>query len=277
MTRSLLLTPLAALFLVTGNPQPASNAEEAPTKMKNTFDQWHDFPTGRIVEFSGHAWRVKGSGPEVRYGPGGFPFGPSEQSVWVDQRGRLHLKALQIDGAWHSAEVRITEFLGHGDYRFTTAGRVDDLDPNLTFGLFLWEYVADHDQRFHNENSASEFDIEFGRWKDPARFPLQFVCQPYHREGNLWSYDLKLDAPDAVCTHAFRWLPDRVECRGWLGGPEAEHDPHAQRANWTYRGPDNGTGKPQVHLNLWCNEEPPARGEPVEVIVERFEFIPAEN
>ncbi len=268
---------IAAGWLSLLGSQQTLLAKEAKQEAHETVNQWGDFPTGRTIEFSGYTWRVKGSTPDVRYGPGGFPFGADERTVWVDDRGRLHLKVSQIDGVWHSAEVRLTEYLGHGDYRFTTAGRVDELDLNLTFGLFIWEYVARFRERSRHENAASEFDIEFGRWKDPERFPMQFVCQPFQPEGNLWAYDLKLTDDADVCTHAFRWLPDRVECRGWLGGLDAESDPEAQLADWTYRGRDNPKGKPQVHINLWCNGEPPARGEPVEVIVERFEFLPAED
>ncbi len=236
-------------------------------------DQWSDFPTGREIEFSGYTWRVKGSGPERRYGPGGFPFGPTEQSVWVDDDGRLHLRVTEIDGVWHSAEVRLVDALGHGDYRFTTVGRVDDIDPNLVFGLFLWEYQASYEGS-DERNVANEFDIEFSIWKDSARAPGQFVCQPWTRADNLHGFRFSIADDDALSTHAFRWQSDRVACRGWHGGSEAEMDPEAQIVAWTYEGPHIPEGAPQIHLNLWCFREPPARGESQEVILDRFEFIP---
>ncbi len=239
-------------------------------------DQWHDFPTGRTIEFSGYTWRVKGLDAETTYGPGGFPFGPTEESVWVDEQGRLHLQVVEIDGVWYSAEVRLTEALGYGDYRFTTRGRVDDLDPNLIFGLFIWEYQASY-EGIEDSNVANEFDIEFGTWKDPDRAPAQFVCQPWQRKENLHPYWFSLKDDEALSTHAFRWRPDGVDCRSWRGGAESETDAEARLTTWTYEGPDIPTGSPQVHLNLWCLNEPPARGASQTVVIERFEFVPYEK
>lgn len=247
---------------------PGAAADEAAA-----VDQWADFPTGRTVEFSGYTWRVKGLDAQTRYGPGGFAFGPTPQSVWVDDDGRLHLRVVEIDGVWYSTEVRLTEALGHGDYRFTTRGRVDDLDPNLIFGLFLWEYQASY-AGVERTNIANEFDIEFGNWKDPERAPAQFVCQPWQRPANLHPYRFELKDDQSLSTHAFRWRPDAVDCRAWRGGPEEEYVAPARLTTWTYEGPHIPTGTPQVHLNLWCIEEPPARGVAQEVVIDRFEFVP---
>ncbi|TWT80241.1 hypothetical protein CA13_16540 [Planctomycetes bacterium CA13] len=254
------------------------NAEAAndAAAIESKVDQWDNFPSGRMIQFSGHSWRVKGGGPNQRYGPGGFPFGASDQSVWVDKQGRLHLRVTQIDGVWHSAEVRLTEPLGHGDYRFTTVGRIDDLDPNLVFGLFLWEYQASYDES-NARNVANEFDIEFGTWKDPKRAPAQFVCQPWHHKDSLHPYRFSLVGDDVLSTHTFRWLPKRVECRAWRGGPKGEHISDQQLTQWTYAGPNVPGGTPQVHLNFWCIEEPPARATPQEVIIDQFEFVPVKK
>ncbi|MEM1445648.1 MAG: hypothetical protein AAGF84_06300 [Planctomycetota bacterium] len=241
---------------------------------RGEVDPWEDFPTARTIEFGGYAWRVKGSeDPAVTMGPGRFPFGPTEPSVWVDEQGRLHLRVIEKDGVWYSAEVRLTEFLGHGDYRFTTVGRVDEVDPHLIFGLFLWEYQADYTGS-ETRNVANEFDIEFGNWDDPKRAPAQFVCQPWQTADNLHPYWFDLEDDAARSTHAFRWRPDAMDCRAWRGGPEAENDSEARLTTWTYDGPDVPRGAPQVHLNLWCNRQPPERGTPQEVIIEKFEFVP---
>ncbi len=266
-----LATLALAISLLVG-PSPSTQPATGAAANDSQVDQWADFPTGRTIDFSGHTWRVKGAGPERRYGPGGFPFGSSPQSVWVDQQGRLHLRVMEIDGVWHSAEVCLTEPLGHGDYRFTTVGRVDDLDPNLVFGLFIWEYQASYDEA-GERNIANEFDIEFGTWKDPSRAPAQFVCQPWHHQSSLHPYRFALTGDQSLSTHAFRWLRNRVECRAWRGGPQREGVPEDQLTAWTYTGANVPAGAPRVHLNLWCIEEPPARGVPQEVIIERFEFV----
>ena len=247
-----------------------------PAASQTEVDQWKDFPSGRTIQFSGYSWRVKGNGSTRKYGPGGYPFGTSEKSVWVDEQGRLHLRVTKIDEVWHSAEVRLTKPLGYGDYRFTTIGRVDDLDPNLVFGLFLWEYQASYEES-NARNVANEFDVEFGTWKDPKRAPAQFVCQPWHHQNSLHPYRFTLTDKDQASTHAFRWLADRVECRAWRGGAKNEGVAAQQLTRWAYKGLNVPKGAPQVHLNFWCIEEPPARGTPQEVVIERFEFIPAQR
>jgi hypothetical protein len=90
-------------------------------------------------------------------------------------------------------------------------------------------------------------------------------------------YRFQLAAADVLSTHAFRWLPDRVECRAWRGGHKGERVPDQRITEWIYSGPNVPEGAPQVHLNFWCIEEPPARATPQEVIVDRFEFVPAQD
>ena len=251
----------------------AAGAARGEPVVEGAVDQWRHFSTGRTVQFSGYTWRVKGVDGGEAYGPGGFPFGPTPESVWVDEAGRLHLRVIEKAGRWYSAEVRLTEALGHGDYRFTTVGRVDDIDPHLIFGLFLWEYVPSYAEAA-TRNVANEFDIEFGNWDDPTRAPAQFVCQPYQVPGALHPFWFSLPDDDAKSTHAFRWRPDGVDSRAWRGGPEAETDAEARLTTWTYDGPHVPAGAPQLHLNLWCNRQPPERGVAQEVVIERFEFVP---
>ncbi len=230
--------------------------------------QWVDFPSGRTVGFSGRTWRVKGTG---FYGPGPNLFDHSTSAVWVDTESRLHLTIRRIGSVWYSSEVALVDALGYGDYVFTTRGRVDVLDPNTVFGLFLWEYGPCYDTGYLWWNPYNEIDVEFSRWGSPAAANAQFVAQPAYATGNIHRYTVAFGA-DEVASHAMRWLPDRVEFRSWRGGPDDESPANAI-TSWTYTGqhiprPEN----PRVHLNLWQLVAPVVTQE---VVVDEFTFRPA--
>ena len=82
-------------------------------------------------------------------GPGPSFFSNSEESVWVDDQGHLHLKLRIIDNVWHSAQVTLPDALGYGTYQFQIASNPDLLNPNVVFGLFVYE------------DDFNEIDIEF--------------------------------------------------------------------------------------------------------------------
>jgi len=85
----------------------------------------------KTIRFSGYDWKVKSGTHE---GPG--PNNWSENNVWVDQDGYLHLKLTKQGERWYCAEVLTKDRLGFGRYQFWVVGRVDRLDPNVVLGLF---------------------------------------------------------------------------------------------------------------------------------------------
>jgi hypothetical protein len=225
--------------------------------------QWNDFPGGRTLEFSGRTWRVKGPG---FYGPGPNVFCDEPSCTWVDANGRLHL-TIRNDA---STEVVLDEALGYGDYVFTTVGRLDLLDPNAVLGLFLWQYTACYDPANLWWNPHSEADVEFSRWGDPENDLAQFIVQPWGA-GHLSRFDATF-AEGEVTSHAFRWLPDRMEFRSWRGG-SADEAGSPPIHSWTYQGPYlPRPERPRVHVNLW-HLSPPDSDQ--EVILEEFRFEPA--
>ncbi len=230
--------------------------------------QWSDFPGGRVVDFAGRSWRVKGPG---YYGPGPSLFCDASSCVWVDLEGRLHLTVQKIGGSWYSSEVALTAPLGYGDYIFSTLGRLDMLDPHIVFGLFLWEYGPCYDPAYTWWNPYNEIDIEFSRWGNVSQDPAQFVAQPYDYPGNLVRFPVSFTEGE-LTSHAFRWLHDRVEFRSWRGGP-AEESPATLIHSWTYAGPHiPRPDQPRVHLNLWQFNGPPAVNQ--EVVLDGFVFVP---
>lgn len=99
----------------------------------------------RSIQFSGYAWRVKRHTTPV--GPGPNLFSDSECNVWVDARGRLHLKITHGGSRWECAEVICTRSLGYGTYRFYLDSEVHDLDPKVVLGLFTWSDTRDFGYR----------------------------------------------------------------------------------------------------------------------------------
>ena len=228
--------------------------------------QWNDFASGRTVSFAGRTWRVKGPG---YYGPGPNSFSNSTDAVWVDAGGRLHLTIAKVGSTWFSTEVALTEPLGYGDYVFTTRGRLDTFDPTTVLGLFVWEYGPCWDPGYLWWNPHNETDIEFSRWGVPGGPNAQFVTQPYDWGGNRYPFSMSFTA-DEVTSHAFRWLPGRIEYRSWRGGPLAE-TPASTVASWTYTGPHiPRPDQPRVHLNMWQVDGPPATTQ--EAVLEDFRF-----
>lgn len=230
--------------------------------------QWTDFPGGRTLNFSDRLWRVKGPG---WYGPGNNYFSDSPQSVWVDAEDRLHLTIKQISNVWNSTEVTLSEALGYGDYIFTTLGALDQLDVRAVLGLFLWQYGPSGTQPGSWWNPYNEIDVEYSRWGNAGNQIGQFVAQPWDWTGNMFRYDAVFGAQQ-LSSHAFRWLPDRVEFRSWYGGPNDESPANLISA-WTYYGPHVPLPEqPRVHLNLWYIATPLAAD--LEVILDEFTFIP---
>ena len=231
--------------------------------------QWNDFPGGRTASFSGRTWRVKGPG---YYGPGPSLYSDAVTSVWVDVDDHLHMTVKKVGGLWYSTEVALVDALGYGDYIFTTVGRLDTLDPNVILGLFLWEYRVCYDEANNWWGPYNEFDIEFGRWGNPSNPNVgQFVAQPWDYPGNISRFAATFSEGE-LTSHAFRWLPDRVECRSWRGGPEDE-DGAVMLHTWTYAGPHiPRPEQPRTHINLWKLTNPPATNQ--EVVLDAFTFVP---
>jgi hypothetical protein len=226
-------------------------------------------PGPRTILFSGHQWTVKDSG-SARWGPGPNYFSPSSNNVWVDSQGRLHLKITNSKGKWSCAEVVSKTSFGHGSYRFYLDSAVDRLDRNVVLGLFTWH---DTDPSFANR----EIDIEFARWgnaADPEQG--QYVVQPYDDPGNL----VRFTQPQflAQSTHLFDWRPGRVEFRSLHGHRTAPAIPGDLIDEWTFADPGQvpPAGGEQARMNLWLfRGAPPSDRRAVEVVVSRFEFIPA--
>ncbi len=264
---------LLAALEAPGGPRPAVTFDEVQFLRESapSLDalQWEDFPGGREITFAGYRWRVKGDG---FFGPGPQWFADDPDNLWVDAAGELHLTVREEASTWYSTEVALVDPLGYGDYRFTVRGALQDFDPRTVLGLFLWQYGPCWDPTQSWWNPYNEMDIEFSRFGDSAAPLGHFTVQPYDLSGNGSAFDPTFGAYE-ISTHAFRWLPDRVEFRSWRGGPDDESVATRLHA-WTYTGAQIARPEqPRVHLNLWSIFGPPATDQ--ESIVADFRFVAA--
>jgi len=221
-------------------------------------------PEERTLEFSGFTWRVKAS--EIPVGPGPNLFSNDEDDVWVDGRGRLHLRIARRGDAWYCTEVITERPLGHGTYTFTLASRVDELDPNAVLGLFTWDDDAP-------EFNYREIDIEFSSWGAEGGDNSQYVVQPWQNPDNIHRFETRLRGEHS--THAFTWGSDRVLFSSFHDR-EASLDPANRIERWEYVGADNPpAGDGNARINLWLfRGDPPVDGRDIEVVVDSFAFTP---
>src|SRR5699024_439597 len=73
----------------------------------------------RIISFSGFDWKVRSTKNQV--GPGPNYFSDSNENVFVDNDGQLHLKITEKDNKWYCGSVEAVKSLGYGTYRFYLA------------------------------------------------------------------------------------------------------------------------------------------------------------
>jgi len=142
----------------------------------------------RQIEFAGCNWYVK-SGENL--GPGPNHWSDSEQSVWVDSYGWLHLKIREVNGTWYCAEVYTKEIAIYGMYRFFVISHLDSLDKNVVAALFLYK------------DDQHEIDIEFSKWGWENPNNTWYVVQPSWETGNIDSFQMTLDG--TYTTHSIDW------------------------------------------------------------------------
>ena len=285
-TRLVSIGMLLTCFFFTGCVSSKSN--------KNISDDALAYLDGsnskRRIEFSGFTWWVKES--KNRAGPGPNWWSASKENVWVDERGRLHMKITHRNGKWFCAEIICEEPATYGTYTFHLNGPIDKLDPRVILGLFTWD-----DTTFKTQANC-EIDIEFSQWNDPSAPNLHYSIQPTfgpddssgrYKERTHMSH-MALENPKS--THTFTWSPDRVTFSSF----EGDRKPIKLINNWSFvsdnlprRTVQEGIisdfiGIPQpgpnthIRINLWLLDadgdrktDAPINGKEVEIIVERFE------
>ncbi|MBZ5725271.1 MAG: hypothetical protein LAP87_09765 [Acidobacteriia bacterium] len=215
-------------------------------------------PQYQTISFGGLEWYTKTAPVQVYPGPQFFV----QDNAYVDAFGQLHLKITQCSGSWCAAEVYTKQAVGYGTYQFTINSQLNNLDPNVTLGLFTWDAQAD-------DQSNREWDIEFGRWGNPgASSNAQYVVQPFDGPSNLQKFVM---GPFASSIHTVTWSANQVSFLSTANG--------SQISRWIYPNaslPVPTPGDVHLHLNLYvARGQAPATQIGQEIIIGNFQYIPA--
>ena len=223
----------------------------------------------RIISFSGFEWLVKTS-VNSKLGtlaPGNNYFSDSNDNVWVDNNGWLHLKITYKKGRWYCAEVVLTKPLGYKKYIFHVIGRIDQFQQNVVGGFFTY---------LDGTDNSEEIDIEFSKWNGFENdHPTLFGIQPTDSLGNLKRFNLNLTGDNS--THLFDWQQGKVDFASYHGHYLTPPDSTYIINQWSYSGKDvpvDPNGK--IHINLWLfrrNEIKPSDPVEAEMIIRNFQAL----
>jgi len=214
-----------------------------------------------FVGFSGFTWRVR----KVPSDRGGAVNQYSPENVYTDSSGALHLRIIKRDQQWTCSEVNLTRSLGYGTYSFTVED-ISHLEPSAVFGIFTWDYSVSSFRENYNE-----FDINFGRRANPKAQNAEFVIQPPVVPANI----SRFMAPAGKLRHTIIWEPGRVTMftvRASGGAGARVISKHV----FTSEVP--APAFESMRMTLYVYRDPngnlPGLQHPVEVVVDRFEFLP---
>lgn len=241
------------------------------------------------IFFSGYGWTKKGSGFPV--GPGPNYFSATENNVFLDANGYLHLKITKENNQWKAAEVISTANMGYGTYVFTVAGNLTTFNEKVVLGLFTW------DNNTFYEQGNSEVDIEFSRWNNPddtllltyAVQPVIFDNPTIYQERTLHPV-MPVSLLKETTTHVFTWRSDLIT---WASYQGEVYPGSPQIASWSF----DLTNQPRTkieggqtslpiiipapgqttnaRMNLWLlGGQAPTNNLGTEVVIKSFRYIP---
>jgi hypothetical protein len=220
------------------------------------------------LRFSGYDFTVKtGEG----LGPGPNRWAASQAKV--DSRGRLHLNFSKTDdGLWTAGEIQSVSRFGFGTYEMEFEGDIGGQDKNVVFGFF--NYPSED----VGPDTTHEIDVEFARWGDLTNKPLNYTVWPVKNELKQTGRSFGWPRRVARSRHVFVWSRTSVDFRSELLNSNGDV---LKTETWRYAPTDYKTriaSKPMaVHFNLWgFKGKAPRDGQPVEAIVTRFTFTPAQ-
>jgi len=184
----------------------------------------------RTINFSGYEWNVK----RGVFAPGPNYWNDSEDAVFVDKKGHLHIKITKVGDTFYSSEIYLEKSMGYGTYKFVIDGKseVDKLDEHLILGLFLYQ------------DDEHELDIELANWQNPGGDNIYYSVQPYWENKKLNNKGAKITLDNSLTsTYTIKWLPSRIRMTAKQKGE--------MLFDWRYRGDRNfEPGGEKVHINL---------------------------
>eukprot|EP00033_Pygsuia_biforma_P000526 GCRY01000617.1.p1 GENE.GCRY01000617.1~~GCRY01000617.1.p1 ORF type:complete len:382 (+),score=42.67 GCRY01000617.1:73-1218(+) len=174
---------------------------------------------GRGLEFGGFDTWFPYDTTGSLHGPGPNIFSGQSNSVFVDSQNRMHLSILPAPSSYSKdytcSSVYLKEYLGYGQYCFTTQTPVDLFDKHTVLGLFVWD---DSPASASLPNPNREIDIEFSQWGDPSNNNTQFVVQPYYYDDNMRRFNTTFSSSSNLeFTTCFDWTPEHIWFRAYEG------------------------------------------------------------
>ncbi len=223
----------------------------------------------RKIVFSGYTWSVLQSEWEMGAGPNYYT--DDANDVWVDPNGHLHLNIVYKDANWYCSEVIANENFGYGTYAFTVKSDINQLDPNIILGLFIYD-VPDP------QGNPREIDVELTKWGDPNNpNNAQFVVQPWQHEGNVCRFNIDYSGDTETTTHVITWKPNRIDFCSYYG----DYTPHPCGKDiidcWSYLGddiPKPGCENPRINFYL-MKGDPSTNGQDAEIVIKNFQYLSA--
>jgi hypothetical protein len=246
----------------------------------------------RTFFFAGLEWEAESSFNKTM-NPGQNYFSSAEDTVWVDQRGWLHLKIHDngLYSKWSCASIHSAKPVSYGTHRFQVIGHLGTLDKNVVLGLFLYKA----DQKALDQHA--EIDFEFSTWGFPRKNDhgvwaepcsnAQMVLWPswfgdFSPQPALMSHYYIHSTQTTMTTHDLQWNRDQISLKSYW-----YHDTPPQEEDLIFSSQANPKDNPMVffpteddqmllNINLWLNDfsETTSDKEPLEVII-KYEFFPS--
>lgn len=234
----------------------ATAAQEQNVRTINTSMEVETKKNERVIYFSGYKWAVASSEGKKYGGP--FYYSNSDDNVWIDENGKLHLKITHRGDKWYCAKVTLLKPVTYGKYVFQIDSRVDNLDKNVVGGLFLYK------------NDVQEIDIEFSKWGLNENMNSQFVIQPGDKKENKKRYNISTAGNKS--THWFDWQPNSIKFMSNQGNSSDETKPFNIFQKWEYNGKDIPLDTDeQIKINLWMfRGMPPSDNKETEMVISTF-------
>ena len=218
------------------------------------------------LTWKGHPWQVTSGGMA------GVCQG-DPKNVTVDANGYLHLRISDGTTGWTASELFTTDRLGFGTYQWQVDGPIDGYDKNVVLGLFPYGPAAGI-----GADGTNEIDIEYSRWGQASGPNGDWTDYPASGTtiGEL-SYSFSL-APATLSTSRFVWSAASI-ASALLTGLQPVDGTTGLLKSWTYAPANPTVNVPQqalpLGMNLWCFDSPPSDGNPVEIVIRDFAFVPA--
>jgi hypothetical protein len=161
----------------------------------------------------------------------------------------LHLRLTRAQGRWYTAEIRTTAPAPCGTYSFYIVGRTDLLDPNVVFGVFLYDDAAGD----LGDPCPDELDLESSRFGDPTAPNGHFVTYATGVCGPSDLDDFTYGLGGTYTTHQLDWAPGSVSFRLMHGHRQAPDGPGQVIGERSFVSPlVPPAGGMRLHVNLWA-------------------------